>query len=70
MDLLTAIKNKNVFLLDGAIGTELDKRGLMGRGGNNIEHPEIVLEIQRLEHFNLMYSCIRTTQTILSHRLV
>ena len=47
MDLLTAIKNKNVFLLDGAIGTELDKRGLMGRGGNNIEHPEIVLEIQK-----------------------
>jgi 5-methyltetrahydrofolate--homocysteine methyltransferase len=47
MDLLTAIKNKDVFLLDGAIGTELDKRGLMGRGGNNIEHPEIVLEIQR-----------------------
>jgi 5-methyltetrahydrofolate--homocysteine methyltransferase len=47
MDLLTAIKNKDVFLLDGAIGTELDKRGLMGRGGNNIEHPEIVLDIQR-----------------------
>jgi len=23
-----------------------------------------------LKHFNLMYSCIRTTQTILSHRLV
>lgn len=47
MDLLTAIKNKDIFLLDGAIGTELDKRGLMGRGGNNIEHPEVVLEIQR-----------------------
>jgi 5-methyltetrahydrofolate--homocysteine methyltransferase len=47
MDLLTAIKNKDVFLLDGAIGTELDKRGLMGRGGNNIEYPEIVLDIQR-----------------------
>ena len=47
MDLLTAIKNKDVFLLDGAIGTELDKRGIMGRGGNNIEHPEIVLEIHR-----------------------
>ncbi len=47
MNLLTAIKNKDVFLLDGAIGTELDKRGLMGRGGNNIKHPEIVLEIQK-----------------------
>jgi len=47
MNLLDAIKNKEVFLLDGAIGTELDKRGIMGRAGNNLENPEIVLEIQR-----------------------
>ena len=47
MDLLTAITNKDIFLLDGAIGTELDKRDLMGRAGNNLENPEIVLEIQR-----------------------
>ena len=47
MNLLAAIESKDVFLLDGAIGTELDKRGLMGRAGNNLEHPEIVLEIQR-----------------------
>ncbi len=47
MDLSTALKNKDVILLDGAIGTELDKRGLMGRAGNNLDNPEVVLEIQR-----------------------
>lgn len=47
MKLLDAINNKEVFLLDGAIGTELDKRGIMGRAGNNLDNPDIVLEIQR-----------------------
>jgi 5-methyltetrahydrofolate--homocysteine methyltransferase len=47
VDLLKAIKSKELFLLDGAIGTELDKRGLMGRGRNNIDNPDVVLEIQR-----------------------
>jgi 5-methyltetrahydrofolate--homocysteine methyltransferase len=47
MDLSAALKKKDVILLDGAIGTELDKRGLMGRAGNNLDNPKIVLEIQR-----------------------
>ncbi len=47
MNFLAAIKNKELFLLDGAIGTELDKRGLMGRASNNLDSPEIVLDIQR-----------------------
>lgn len=47
MDLSAALKNKEVILLDGAIGTELDKRGLMGRAGNNLDSPRVVLEIQR-----------------------
>lgn len=47
MNFSEALKIKDIILLDGAIGTELDKRGLMGRAGNNLEHPEIVLEIQR-----------------------
>ena len=34
-------------MLDGAIGTELDKRGLMGRASNNLDAPEIVLQIQQ-----------------------
>ncbi|MHC4425158.1 MAG: homocysteine S-methyltransferase family protein [Planctomycetota bacterium] len=47
MNLLAALKNKDVILLDGAIGTELDKRGLMGRASNNLDSPDVVLEIQR-----------------------
>ena len=34
-------------MLDGAIGTELDKRGVMGRASNNLDAPEVVLEILR-----------------------
>jgi 5-methyltetrahydrofolate--homocysteine methyltransferase len=47
MSLLEMIKAKDVILLDGAIGTELDKRGLMGRASNNLDAPDVVLEIQR-----------------------
>ncbi len=47
MDLSEALKTKDIFLLDGAIGTELDRRGLMGRASNNLDNPEVVLEIQR-----------------------
>jgi 5-methyltetrahydrofolate--homocysteine methyltransferase len=47
MNLSAALKNKDVILLDGAIGTELDKRGLMGRARTNLDSPEAVLEIQR-----------------------
>lgn len=34
-------------MLDGAIGTQLDKRGLMSRGRNNLDSPEAVLDIHR-----------------------
>ena len=34
-------------MLDGAIGTELDKRGLMGGASNNLDSPKAVIEIQR-----------------------
>ncbi|MGD8499599.1 MAG: homocysteine S-methyltransferase family protein [Phycisphaerales bacterium] len=47
MNLSAALKNKDVILLDGAIGTELDKRGLMGRARTNLDSLEVVLEIQR-----------------------
>ncbi len=47
MNLSTFLTNQEIILLDGAIGTELDKRGLMGRAGNNLDNPEVVLEIQR-----------------------
>jgi len=47
MSLLTFLSNQEIILLDGAIGTELDKHGLMGRASNNLDNPEVVLEIQR-----------------------
>jgi 5-methyltetrahydrofolate--homocysteine methyltransferase len=47
MSLLTFLNNQGIILLDGAIGTELDKRGLMSRASNNLDNPEVVFEIQR-----------------------
>jgi 5-methyltetrahydrofolate--homocysteine methyltransferase len=47
MNLSTVLQKRDIILLDGAIGTELDKRGLMGRAGNNLDAPEAVLEIHR-----------------------
>ncbi len=47
MGFLSLLKTKSVILLDGAMGTELDKKGLMGRGRANLESPEAVLEIHQ-----------------------
>ncbi len=47
MNLSTALQEKDVILLDGAIGTELGKHGLMGRARPNLDNPEVVLKIQR-----------------------
>ena len=45
MSFLDMLKNKPVLLLDGAMGTELDKRGQMARGRTNLDAPEVVSEI-------------------------
>ena len=47
MRLLECLKDQKILLLDGAMGTQLDKRGLMSRSRNNIDSPEAVLEIHR-----------------------
>ena len=47
MDFLTFIKSQQICLLDGAMGTQLDKYGLMSRGRNNLDASEAVLEIHR-----------------------
>jgi 5-methyltetrahydrofolate--homocysteine methyltransferase len=47
MDFATFLDNQEVILLDGAMGTQLDKRGLMSRGRNNLDAPKAVLEIHR-----------------------
>lgn len=45
MGFLQLLASKPVLLLDGAMGTELDKKGLMARGSNNLDYPEAVLEV-------------------------
>ena len=41
------VEAQALVILDGAMGTELDKRGLMGRGRVNLDAPEAVLDIHR-----------------------
>ena len=41
------LEGPGLILLDGAMGTGLDERGLMSRGRNNLDAPEAVLEIHR-----------------------
>ncbi len=45
MDFLRLLKSNKVIILDGAMGTELDKRGVLGRGDSNLTHPKTVIEI-------------------------
>ncbi|MBN1361040.1 MAG: homocysteine S-methyltransferase family protein [Sedimentisphaerales bacterium] len=45
MGFLGLLASKPVVLLDGAMGTELDKKGLMGRGRTNLDSPDAVAEI-------------------------
>ena len=47
MNLSALLNSEKAILLDGAMGTELDKRGLMSRGRNNLDAPEAVLEIHQ-----------------------
>jgi 5-methyltetrahydrofolate--homocysteine methyltransferase len=50
MDFYSLLKSNETILLDGAMGTELDKRGVLGRSDANLTHPEIVTDIHR-EYF-------------------
>jgi methionine synthase I (cobalamin-dependent) len=45
MSLSELILNKNVILLDGAMGTRLSESGLEMGGQNNVTHPQTVLDI-------------------------
>lgn len=67
MRLAEALKNQDVILLDGAMGTELDKRGLMARGRTNLDAPEAVLAIHR-EYIQCGCQAI-TTNTLTMNRI-
>ena len=56
MYLSAAIKNKEIILLDGAMGAQLDRRGLMSRGRNNLDAPEVVV-VRRLRTFAQLLAC-------------
>jgi 5-methyltetrahydrofolate--homocysteine methyltransferase len=41
------LRSERIILLDGAMGTSLDERGWMGRGGVNLDAPDIVRDVHR-----------------------
>ncbi|MHC4653444.1 MAG: homocysteine S-methyltransferase family protein [Planctomycetota bacterium] len=47
MNFSSFLENQKKIVLDGAMGTKLDKLGLMSRGGNNLDSPEAVLQIHK-----------------------
>ncbi len=47
MDFRRLLKDRKVVLLDGAMGTQLETKGLMGRGTANLDAPQAVLEVHR-----------------------
>lgn len=51
MNFRELIKSNKVILLDGAMGTELHRRGALGRCNSNLTNPKIVEEIHR-DYFN------------------
>jgi 5-methyltetrahydrofolate--homocysteine methyltransferase len=67
MNFSTLFNKQEIILLDGAIGTELDKRGLMGRASNNLDSPKVVLEIQR--EYALCGCDALTTNTLTMNRI-
>ncbi len=67
MDFLTFLKTQKVVLLDGAMGTQLDKQGLMSRGRNNLDAPEAVLEIHR--EYARCGCDVLTTNTLTMNRI-
>lgn len=67
MNLPTFLNNQKIILLDGAMGTELDKRGLMSRGRNNLDAPDVVLEIHRA--YALCGCHALTTNTLTMNRI-
>lgn len=51
MDLHNFLKNNEILILDGAMGTELNRRGAPGKCESNLTHAEIVKQIHR-DYFN------------------
>jgi 5-methyltetrahydrofolate--homocysteine methyltransferase len=64
---LEFLQSQKVILLDGAMGTTLDKRGLMSRARNNLDAPQEVLEIHK--GYAACGCHILTTNTLTMNRI-
>ena len=67
MEFIDLIRTDNKILLDGAMGTELDKHGLISQSHNNLTNPEVVLEIHRAYAESGCH--ILTTNTLTMNRI-
>ncbi len=47
MDFQRLLNGEGIVLLDGAMGTQLDAKGLMGHGRVNLDAPQAVVEVHR-----------------------
>jgi len=61
------LQSQRPILLDGAMGTTLDKRGLMMRARNNLDAPQAVLEIHK--EYAACGCHILTTNTLTMNRV-
>ena len=67
MDFAALLEREKIILLDGAMGTQLDKRGLMGRGRCNLDASESVLEIHK--EYAMCGCHALTTNTLTMNRI-
>ncbi len=67
MNFSKLLEREKIILLDGAMGTQLDKHGLMGRGSCNIDNPQTVLEIHK--EYAQCGCHVLTTNTLTMNRI-
>jgi len=67
VEFIDLIRTDNKILLDGAMGTELDKHGLISQSHNNLTNPEVVLGIHRAYAQSGCH--ILTTNTLTMNRI-
>jgi 5-methyltetrahydrofolate--homocysteine methyltransferase len=67
VDFAKLLEQEKVILLDGAMGTQLDKHGLMGRGSCNLDASQAVLEIH--QEYAQCGCHVLTTNTLTMNRI-
>ena len=67
VDFSKFLNKQEIILLDGAMGTQLDRFGLMSRGRNNLDAPEAVLKIHR--EYAQCGCDVLTTNTLTMNRI-